>query len=69
MELDKVAPRKLIGLTDTTALLGKAKAKPFLDSHTIKPPGKPTLASADDPRPPIRDARLDFADDTETPDA
>lgn len=66
---DTYAPRTLAGLTAVAKLIDKKKVEQFMDAHTIKPPGKPCLAPASDPRRPIQsNAALDFADDIDNPD-
>ena len=55
---DATAAEKLLG--------GKKKAAPVLEACTTRPPGKPTLAPEDDPRPALQltSAAVDFADAT-----
>lgn len=67
---DDFAPRELAGMGEVAKLLPAPKRAAFMDAHTFKPRGKPSLASADDPRAPINGkAALDFADDiTDTED-
>jgi hypothetical protein len=43
--------RKLQGITALEKLLGKASFNNVLGPYVVKPPGKPTLVSADDKRP------------------
>lgn len=50
-------PRKLLGVTDMTKLLkGKKTFESLLGSHVMKPPGKPVLVEASDPRPELVEA-------------
>ena len=63
---DKFLNSKLKGLTDLTKLLGKADFEAVVGPFVIKPQGKPTLASADDPRPAINSIenhKQDFEDE------
>jgi hypothetical protein len=63
---DKFLNSKLKGLTDLTKLLGKADFEAVVGPYVIKPQGKPTLASADDPRPAINSIenhKQDFEDE------
>ncbi len=65
-EYSEFAPRKLAGLGDVAKLLEPADRQDFLDTHTVKPNGRPQLAKASDPRPRIQsNAKLDFASDIE----
>lgn len=49
---DDFAPRNLLGLGKIEALFtNKALKQDFMRQHTIKPPGSPTIAEIDDPRP------------------
>ena len=53
--------KKLLGITAMTSLLGKKKFEDLLGSLTYKPPGKPTLVSKTDKRPPMKStAENDF---------
>ena len=53
--------KKLLGITAMTSLLGKKKFEELLGSLTYKPPGKPTLVSKTDKRPPMKStAENDF---------
>lgn len=47
-------------LTELEELTGKSEFKKILGSHIIKPPGKPTLATAEDKREPYNSAALAF---------
>ena len=61
--------KKLLGITDMTKLLGKARFEKVLGKLIIKPPGKPTLVPESDSRPPMNTATEDFNDadsDTDT---
>jgi hypothetical protein len=53
LAIDKVAPRELVGIGDAQRMIPKAKRVPFMSKHAEKPPGKPTLAPATDPRPAV----------------
>ena len=58
--------KKLLGITDMTKLLGKARFEKVLGKLIIKPAGKPTLVPESDKRPPMNTAADDFNDnDTE----
>ena len=48
---DKFTTVKLKGLTDLTKMLGKAEFEAVVGPYVVKPAGKPTLVTADDPRP------------------
>lgn len=64
---DKFMNFKLKGITDLTKLLGKADFDAVVGKYIIKPQGKPTLASADDPRPAItslENHKNDFEDES-----
>jgi len=64
---EKFMNSKLKGLTDLTKLLGKADFEAVVGRYVIKPQGKPTLASADDPRPAITSIEThknDFEDES-----
>lgn len=64
---DKFTNVKLKGLTDLTKLLGKADFETVVGPYVIKPEGKPTLASIDDPRPSIKEKHKDdFQNEEET---
>ncbi|WP_273234237.1 DUF2800 domain-containing protein [Ileibacterium valens] len=51
---------KLLGITEMTKLLGKAKFNELLKDQIVKPKGKPTLVSRDDKRKEINTAQADF---------
>ena len=53
--------KKLLGITAMEKLLGKDRFAHLLDSHIVKPAGKPTLVTESDPRKPFNSAELDFA--------
>lgn len=65
-EADEIyKPQELIGITDMTKLIGKAKFEQLLSDIVIKPEGKPTLVPETDKRPEISTveaARNDFDD-------
>ena len=48
-------------LAQIEKMLGKTKFEELVGSFVIKPPGKPTLASSDDPKPEFHSAAADFA--------
>ena len=53
--------KNLLGITAMTSLLGKKKFEELLGGLTYKPPGKPTLVSKTDKRPPMKStAENDF---------
>ena len=52
--------RKLLPLTDMEKLMGKKKFQELLGSLVVKPTGKPTLVRAEDKRPSLDTANLDF---------
>jgi len=52
--------KKLLGITAMTALLGKKAFEDILGALTFKPPGKPVLVTADDKRPELNSAIIDF---------
>jgi hypothetical protein len=55
--------RKMIGITAAEkALGGKKKAAPLLDQLTVRPPGKPVLVEAADPRPVLTPTARAVAD-------
>lgn len=56
---DEAHTRKLISPAQAEKVLGKAKAK-LIEPLTIKPEGKPTLASEDDKRPAVNLTKDDF---------
>ena len=56
-------PQELIGITEMTKLIGKAKFEKLLSDLIVKPEGKPTLVPESDKRPAIStadSARSDF---------
>lgn len=55
--------KKLLGITNMTALLGKKKFEELLGGLIMKPPGKPTLVSDKDKRPALNTANDDFKDE------
>jgi len=64
-ELDRVAPRKLLGITAMEKEIGKKIFASALDGLVIKPEGRPTLAPESDKRPEINSvasAQEDFGD-------
>jgi hypothetical protein len=48
---DKITNVKLKGLTDLTKILGKTGFANIVEPYVVKPAGKPTLVSSEDPRP------------------
>lgn len=52
--------KKLRGITDMTALLGKSEFERILGSLVCKPSGKPVLVKASDKRPEYNTAKSDF---------
>ena len=54
--------KKLLGITDMTALLGKKKFEELLGKLVYKAPGKPTLVPVSDKRPAMNTANEDFKD-------
>lgn len=63
---DKFLNTKLKGITDLTKLLGKQGFENVVGPYIIKPAGKPTLTTSDDPRPPINSTEQhakDFEDE------
>ena len=56
--------RKLLGITEMKALLGKKRFDEILGGLTFKPPGKPTLVPESDKRPAMTTAKNDFEEDT-----
>lgn len=61
--LDAIAPRKLVGLKEMEKLLHPDIRDETMAAIAHKPPGKPTLVPNDDPRPPINNAKIDFAEE------
>lgn len=55
--------KKLLGITNMTALLGKKKFEELLGGLIMKPPGKPTLVSDKDKRPALNTANDDFKEE------
>ena len=53
-------PRELKSMTDLEKALGKKAVHHVLDPFLFKPPGKPTLVTAEDPREPYKAAEADF---------
>jgi len=65
---DDILNQKLKGLGDLEKLLGKEGFKKLVGPYVIKPEGKPTLVSADDPRPAfnaVDQYKKDFEDEEE----
>lgn len=62
---DDIFNMKLKSLTDIEKLVGKKKFSEMFSDVVIKPQGKPTLVSAEDPRPAMgyEQAKLDFKDE------
>lgn len=60
-----VYERKAKTLTQIEDLMGKEAFKEKLGQFVIKPPGKPTLATLSDKRPPFNSAVADFAEVSE----
>jgi Protein of unknown function (DUF2800) len=56
--------QKMLGLGAIEKLLGKDRAPEVMPTITVKAPGKPTLAKATDPRPPIEDSLDGFTVET-----
>ena len=52
--------KKLLGITEMTKMLGKAKFNELLKEQIIKPKGKPTLVTRDDKRKEMNIAASDF---------
>jgi hypothetical protein len=59
---DDIAPRKLLGITDMTKVLGKKDFAFYLDDLIVKPPGRPTLVPATDKRPEYNSTESAIAD-------
>lgn len=55
-ELDKIAPRKILGITAMEKVLGKKLFASNLGDLVIKPKGKPTLVPESDKRPALNSA-------------
>jgi hypothetical protein len=65
---DRFTNVKLKGLTDLTKILGKADFEAIVAPYVVKPPGKPTLVTVDDPRPEFdSNHKNDFKDEETTP--
>ena len=64
IEEEKYTKTKLIGITDMQKLLGKKTFDEIIGKYVVKPPGKPTLVTVDDPRGAmgIDQAIADFKD-------
>jgi hypothetical protein len=65
-KIDEILNTKLKGLGDLEKLLGKVDFEKLVGPFVIKPPGKPTLVTADDPRPAynsIEELKKDFEDE------
>lgn len=50
-DVDQYAPRQLVGIGDGEKLIKPKEREDFMAAHAEKPPGKPTIALASDPRP------------------
>lgn len=62
---DVIFKKSLYGITELTKLLGKKQFDLIVSPLLVKPPGKPALVAAADPRPAIsslENARQDFAE-------
>lgn len=53
-------PPEPISMTDMKKLMGTSTFKVVVEPYTTKPPGKPTIVSADDPRPAWSSAKTAF---------
>jgi hypothetical protein len=65
-KIDEILNTKLKGLGDLEKLLGKVDFEKLVGPFVIKPAGKPTLVTADDPRPAynsIEELKKDFEDE------
>jgi hypothetical protein len=60
---DEYAPRKLVGIGKGEKLIPAAKRAKVMTALCHKPDGAPTLAPADDPRSPVSNAKIDFAEE------
>jgi hypothetical protein len=66
LKRELIAPPKLAGITEIASLLPPKKREGIMEPLTIKPRGKPTITTKDDPRPAIQvDARDAFASEIE----
>lgn len=65
LDEDEYLTQKLAGLGEVAKLLPAAKREKFMAKHTMKPEGKATLTTADDPREALSHAKIDFEDDIE----
>ena len=60
--MDYMSEPKILGLGAIEKLVPKEERKDFMDKHTVKPEGKPTMVPETDPRPPVSGAADDFED-------
>ena len=59
-EAQYLKPKEIQGFTNLEKLVGRKKLAELLKSVIVKPPGKPTLAPEDDPRPEFNSAKEAF---------
>jgi len=55
---------KLVGITELTKRIGKAKFTKLVEPELVKPPGKPALVPVSDKRPAMTNAKDVFNEDT-----